>query len=186
VLGSQWYALQTGLIPDECDLLAANPYDPFRRAAGVAGYRLDPIPALTACQAALDAAGPAAAFDKGRILYQLGRAMETAESMQLATTGAPSASYYVQAVALGYPIALVGQLGSATPDDEDYFANTVRFYNLTLRRIGEPLAAHFDTQWAATAKDTAAWLRSELGRIDDLGTHWLVSDDTSGDDTGDF
>ena len=108
--------------------------------------------------------------------------METAESMQLATTGASSASYYVQAVALGYPIALVGQLGSATPEDEDYFANTVRFYNLTLRRIGEPLAMHFDTQWAATAKDTAAWLRSELTRIDDLETHWLVSED----DTGDF
>jgi TPR repeat protein len=84
-----------------CNVLADDPDDPFRAAAGVQKQLIDASKAVAACKAAIEAAP-----EDGRLRYALGRALERSGD----DAGAGDA--YQRAAERGYPIAenMVGML----------------------------------------------------------------------------
>ncbi|GLS24273.1 hypothetical protein GCM10007874_72950 [Labrys miyagiensis] len=81
---------------DECDRLAANPFDPARTTAGVMLASLNATAAIDACTAAIKNA-----TGEPRFIYQLGRAFEAAQQFDLARLN------YQAAVDRNYPAALM-------------------------------------------------------------------------------
>jgi len=77
-----------------CDQLAANPFDPKKRAPGVMFSDIDPDKAVSSCRAAL-----AAKPNEPRLRYQLGRALERAQKLDEAV------AEYRASADTGYPIA---------------------------------------------------------------------------------
>ena len=82
-LGAEWRRLGPVEEANECDVQLAHPYDPMRRAPGYfTGSIADIDAGYAACKAALERADAdgLSALDKGRILYQLGRAVYEANT----------------------------------------------------------------------------------------------------------
>ena len=85
-------AVSAGQQVANCDLFAAHPFDPGKRAAGVSYGDLQPSAAIDACSAAV-----AAQPNEGRLHFQLGRALEKANQLPEAI------SAYQRAAQLGHP-----------------------------------------------------------------------------------
>ncbi|MBY5871905.1 TIR domain-containing protein [Rhizobium ruizarguesonis] len=81
---------------DECDRLAANPFDPVRTTVGVLLASLNATAAIDACTKAVEMAP-----GEPRFLYQLGRAYEVAKQFD------PARANYQAAVDRNYPSAFM-------------------------------------------------------------------------------
>ncbi len=105
---------------DDCDRLAANPYDLEKRDSGIPWKQLDPATAIPACRAALDRypAHPGFQFQYGRALHKAGRDAE-------------AVTWYRVAAEQGYAAAQrnLGRMyvgGKGVPQDYDEAVNLFR------------------------------------------------------------
>jgi TPR repeat protein len=149
-----------------CDILADDPQDPFRSAAGVEQHLIDAGKAVPACKAAVDAAP-----EDGRVRYAYARAL------QRAGDNAGALDAYQRAAERGYPIAenMVGMMyqQARQPDvaaqwirksaDHGYLPAQMTLGAFYHQGVGVPQDAKQAAEWYRKAAD-AVYPLDEVAR----------------------
>ncbi|HWA18422.1 MAG TPA: hypothetical protein VG757_05445 [Devosia sp.] len=174
-LGAEWRRLGEAEEATECDTQLAHPYDPLRRAPGYfTGSIADIDAGYAACKVALADSDGLSDLDKGRIYYQLGRAVYEANSRGRPFAGEDAATLFQQAVDLGYPGGYIGQMAPLGTEDADYARVTAGFYNSTLKALGPKLVALYGKTGELHSSSYAFWITKQLSTIGAVESHrWI-------------
>jgi hypothetical protein len=175
-LGAEWRRLAPAeRDATECDTQLAHPYDPLRRAPGYfTGSIADIDAGYAACKQALADSEGLSDLDKGRILYQLGRAVYEANSRGRPIAGEDAASLFQQAVDLGYPGGYIGMMAPLATEDPQYGRVTAGFYNTALRILGPKLVSLYGQTGELHSSAYAFWLTKQLAAIGEVESHrWI-------------